>query len=77
MKKFTPPQVHNHVPEDRRCVDCGRPDSADVVAVMPRLKGPDRRVFACPLHATRRRTARSPTARVGPENQLTLLANSV
>lgn len=41
---------------DRRCVDCGLP-CTEQVAALPRLRGGHRAVYACSVHAARRRKA--------------------
>ncbi len=41
---------------DRRCVDCGLPCTEQVAAI-PRLRGGSRAVYACSVHAARRRKA--------------------
>ena len=44
-------------PDDRRCVDCGTRGS-EQIAELPRPNGPARKVYACSVHAARRRHAR-------------------
>lgn len=41
---------------DRRCVDCGLP-CTEQAATIPRLRGGSRAVYACSVHAARRRKA--------------------
>ncbi|MEU0949861.1 hypothetical protein ABZ379_45475 [Streptomyces canus] len=49
-----PPAPASSPPEDRRCVDCGVP-CTERVASIRRLQGGTRGVYACSVHAARRR----------------------
>lgn len=54
--RSAPPPPAPAPAEDRRCVDCGLPCTLRV-ASLPRLQGGTRGVYACSVHAARRRKA--------------------
>ncbi len=51
-----PPAPAPATDADRRCVDCGLP-CTEQVSTIPRLRGGSRTVYACSVHAARRRKA--------------------